>query len=427
MRHFFYLRVVPVISLILPCLLFVGCRSYESAPIDWQREAVVWQASPTNSLFTLEEATRCALILNPEINAQRVKRLASDRQALASGWWQDPAFNLDALRIMKGVPSPWILGSSLSFTLPLNNVPGLEKRAAEAYGRADALALTVAERELMKNVEEAGLCLAHAEHVIRQMEAFLVRLTDRRALVQRLVAAGELDPGEAERYGLELLRLQTQRDRLRTEAKTRRLTLLALLGLHPSAPVNFKLEECMSHTEPHWPTDEAFVQHPRVLEKLARLEAGEQELLAEIRKQYPEVSLGPAYGNEEGKNRLGLTLGVSLPLWNRNRLGIAKAEGGRDLARQEALTEWKRLVDERTALATAYASALRLEKQLSEERLPAAKSAAERIEKLFRCGEAGVLALFSADQSVFEAEEDLAEAHHALGELYIRAKKLRVE
>lgn len=427
MQYTFFVRAVPVSCLIFPCLLFLGCRSYESAPIDWQREAAVWQAAPTNTVFTLEEATRCALILNPEINAQRVKRLAADRKALASGWWNDPALNVDALRIMKGVPSPWILGSSLSFALPLNGVPGLEKRASESYARADALALTVAERELVKNVEEARLCLAHAGYIVSQLEAFLVRLTERRALVQRLVAAGEIEQGEAERYGADVLRLQTQRDRLLAEAKTRRLTLLALLGLHASAQVSFTLENSMTHKEPQWPADGALVQHPRVLEKLARLEATEAELLSEIRQQYPEVSLGPAHGNEDGKNRLGLTLGVSLPLWNRNRLGIAKAEGGRDLARQEALIEWKRLVDERTALATAYESARRLERQLSEERLPAAKAAAERIEKLFLCGEATVQALASADQSVFEVEEDLAEAHHTLDELSIRAKVLMVE
>lgn len=427
MLHPSFVRALPVVSLSLPCLLFVGCRSYESAPIDWPREAAVWQASATNSLFTLEEATRCALVLNPAINAERLKRLAAGRRALASGWWNDPAINLDALRIMKGVPSPWILASSLSFTLPLNGVPGLEKRAAEGYARADALAVMVAERELVKAVEEAGLCLAHTEYVSRALDAFLERLTRHGPLAQRLAAAGEVDPGEAERYRADLLRLQTKREELRAEAEARRLTLLALLGLHPSAPVRFALEESMAHTEPRWPTDEALVRHPRVQEKLARLEAGEAELLAEIRKQYPEVSVGPAHGNEDGKNRLGLTLGVSLPLWNRNRLGIATAEGGRDLARQEALREWKRLVEERHAMEKAYQAALRRERQLREARLPAAQAAAGRIEKCFRCGEAGVQAVIAADLSVFEAQQELAEAQLALDELRIRAKGLTVE
>jgi outer membrane protein, heavy metal efflux system len=426
MRYLFFLRALPVIVLILPCLQFVGCRSYESAPIDWIGESAVWQTAPTNTVFTLEEATRCALILNPDINAQRVKRLATERKALASGWWNDPALNFDALRIVKGLPSPWILGSSLSFALPLNGVPGLEKRSAEAYSRADALAVTVAERELMRNVEEAGLCLAHTGHVIEQTEAFLARLTERRPMVQRLVAAGEMDPGDAERFRLEVLRLQTHRNKLQTDAQTQRLTLLALLGLHPATPVTFLLDEASAHKIPEWPSDEALVRHPRVLEKLARLEAGEEELLAEIRKQYPEVSLGPAYGNEEGKNRIGLTLGVSLPFWNRNRLGIAKAEGARDLARQQALTEWKRLVEDRTALATAHASARNVEKQLREERLPVAKAAVERIGKLFRCGESTLQVFIATEQSLFEAEADLAEAHHTLDELSIRAKVLEV-
>jgi outer membrane protein TolC len=246
-------------------------------------------------------------------------------------------------------------------------------------------------------------------------------------MVQRLKAAGEMNPSEAEQYELGVLRLQTQRNKLQTEAHAQRLKLLALLGLHPSTPVTFLLDEASAHKMPEWPSDEGLVHHPRVLEKLASLEAGEEELLAEIRKQYPEVSLGPAYGNEEGKNRIGLTLGVSLPLWNRNRLGIATAEGARDLARHQAITEWKRLVEERTVLATAHASARNVERQLSEERLPVAKAAAERMGKLFRFGESSLQALIAAEQSLFEAEADLAEAHHTLDELSIRAKVLEVE
>ena len=36
--------------------------------------------------------------------------------------------------------------------------------------------------------------------------------------------------------------------------------------------------------------------------------------------------------------------GVTLPLWNRNRKGIAEAEGARDEAKQEAVRIWREIV-----------------------------------------------------------------------------------
>jgi outer membrane protein TolC len=427
MHYSIFRRALPAVLGVIPFLAWVGCRSYEPSPIDWPRETAVWQAAPTNSLMTLEEATRCALVLNPEINALRVKKLSAQRESLAAGWWNDPALELDGLRILKDVPDPWIVGSSLSFALPLNGVPGLEKRAAECYARADALAVTSAERELIRSVEEAGLCLAHTEHVMEQMDAYLVRLRARDAQVRKLAEAGEIGRGEAERYRQELLRRETERARLRSKAASERLALLALAGLHPTAPVRFALDESVGHGEPQWPEDGALARHPRVLERLARVEASEEELHAEIRKQYPEVSLGPAFGNEEGENRLGLTLGLSLPLWNRNRRGIAHAEGGREEAKQAALAEWRRLVGQRHTLARQYEDGKELERLLREERLPAARAAAGRVELLFSKGEADTQSMAAADESVFEAEDELAEAHHTLDEIRIRAKVLAVE
>ena len=149
------LRLFRCLSLHVLCalcgLLFLNaCRSYVPAPVDWAREAADWSATATNRTpLTLAEARQLALILNPEINAFRLSRLSSDRLALASGWWEDPAIDLDGLRLLKGGPHPLILGGGLTFTLPVNGVPGIEKRAAQAYARADALAVTVAEQRLL--------------------------------------------------------------------------------------------------------------------------------------------------------------------------------------------------------------------------------------------------------------------------------------
>ena len=62
------------------------------------------------------------------------------------------------------------------------------------------------------------------------------------------------------------------------------------------------------------------------------------------RRQYPSLTVGPAYGREDGLNRVGFVAGLTLPLWNRNRKAISRAETERDIARLDAIETWKELV-----------------------------------------------------------------------------------
>ncbi len=421
-------------TLLLGLLLCGGCRSYAPAPIHWSREAAEWSASaPPRAPLTLAEARQIALILNPEINALRLKRLSSEKQAQAAGWWEDPALGLDASRVLRGGPHPWILGSGLSFTLPLTGVPGLEKRAALAYAQADALAVTAAERELIAEVDRLWLgCRTDSRCAVAQQD-YAARLQSREQTARALIAAGELPRAEGDRIAQERIRLELECACCGTETIARRQALLRRLGLHPSAPLELAEESGAASSDnrasPSGPlpgSDLDLVRHPRVREALARFAAGEEALRAEIRKQFPDLETGPLFGHEEGTGRLGASLGFTLPLWNRNRKGVASAEGTRDAARLEARNVWRGLVAEwheaRRLLQTAEAK----EQRIRETQLPEAQRAAEQTERLFRQGEADVLALLAADETLYNAQEALIEAQRTLGEARIRLDLLRI-
>ncbi len=416
----------------LPYLLWTGCRSYAPAPIDWTRESSEWSAAATNRVpLTLAEARQIALILNPEINALRLKRLSSKNQAQAAGWWEDPALDLDALRILRGGDHPWLLGSGLTFALPLNGVPGLEKRAAQAYAQADALAVTVAERELLAEVDRLwNACRANLRCVDAQ-NAYKAKLLEREKQVRALVAAGELPKAEADRIEQRLVKISVDCACCGPDAVARRQAFKRLLGLPPEAPAEVVPDD--GGTPPPAlaglvapATELDLVRHPRVQEKLVRLKAGEEELRAEIRKQYPELTIGPRYEHEDGGGRLGATLGFTLPLWNRNRKGIADAEGGRDEARLEALNAWRGLVAEWQAAKAMMEAVATKERGLRAELLPAAQAAAARTERLFKQGEADVLALIAADDTVYDLQESLIDTQTALQEARVRLELLHV-
>ena len=114
-----------------------GCRSYEPKPIDWAVEA---RRGATNEVVfaNLDEVAQTALIGNPALNRLRLQKANSERVASETGWWDDPELDFDALRVLKPDGPPFLMGTSLAFTIPLSGVPGCEKKAAAYYAGASA-------------------------------------------------------------------------------------------------------------------------------------------------------------------------------------------------------------------------------------------------------------------------------------------------
>ena len=405
-------------NLFLFLCVVAGCRTYSPAPIDWEHERAEWTEKSAATLhMTLADARQCALFLNPEINALRVRHLASSNAVLQTGWWDDPEVGVDALHFLKRAPHPWIFDTSLAFTIPINGVPALERKAAEAYAFADACAVVVAERELMVNVGHAWNRLEHARARHQFLTERLPNLERARETAAQLVAAGEMDAAEAARLQLDVLRVRAEVRQLALDVETQRLALVQLTGLHPAAPIVF--EGCADVPVRNVLVEDALIRHPNVQEKLARLDASETDLRTEIRRQYPDLRIGPALSHEEGSPRAGMTFGMTLPLWNRNREAVAAAEGARQQARIEAVNEWKRLCGELAIAKETLRVAEENERHCREEELPAASRSVASIEKLVEAGEADVTALFAGHQTEVEAHLNWLDAKQALQEAQI--------
>ena len=403
---------------VLFCVV-AGCRAYVPAPVDWAQERAAWaEASAVPARLTLADAKRCALFLNPEINALRVRHLASSNAVLQTGWWDDPEFGVDALRFLRSTPHAWIVDSTLAFTIPINGVPALERRAAGAYAFADACTVIVAERELMATIERAW----HQRLNVLERHQFLsdtLRLFEgERETVKQLVAAGELNAREEATLQLDVSRMKAELRNLALAIETQRLSLMQLTGLHPSVPVMFD-DAGNDAADLPAPTEDMLLRHPNVQEKLARLDASEADLRTEIRRQYPNLTIGPALAHEEGTARAGLTFGMTLPLWNRNRKAVAEAEGARQQARIEAVNEWKRLVGELALAKETLRLAEENERQCRETELPAALQSCDSIRQLYDAGEADITALLAALQTSAESRLNGLDAKQALKEAQI--------
>ncbi len=326
--------------------LLSGCQSYEPRVIDWDEEML---KGVTNEVrfASPDDAALLALAGNREINALRLK--AANTQAVVKeyGWWEDPSLDFDLMRIVNPCDHPVIGGASLAFTIPLSGVPEKEREAASAYAEADRAKIVAAELRLAAQARKSAIRLAAFREKERVLAAYDadVRIARSRSNVEKLHDAGEVTARElagmrraahARRHAL----MDVARDIAAEET-----ALLRLCGLVPGARVNVSFAPSVP---PCVTTDAVrmsdLLRHAEVAAALADFGGSEKELEAEIRKQYPDLKLGPAYANEEGLDRIGLVAGVTLPLWNRNRKGIAKAKAARDEARLKAIDVWRGLV-----------------------------------------------------------------------------------
>ena len=412
-------------------LLASGCATYAPKPIDWEHEQKNW--SPQNAepmTLTLDELKLLANVMNPEINRLRLRHATQKKEAQAAGWWDDPALDADVLRLLKG--GAWSAGGALKFTLPLTGIPGLERKAAEAYVEAGQWEILLAEKRL-----EAEVCVTWQEYEVAtaQMEllgAFAQKVAEWLSQAEKLQRAGEVSPEQVGTLRKASANAQTAAVASRLALPQKRAALLELAGIHPLQKI--KVGQTFLSSSPaqnsqtgmsappllNWLDESLLISHPAVMSKLAAFNATEQQLRVEIRKQYPEVSLGPALEYDDAWKG-GAAFGVTLPLWNRNRAGIASAEGLREEARQECLDAWRALV---YASHNAQAEIEALEEELrilETDVLPAVGKLYRESLALDKLGEMDVFTRFEIFQSFIETHVSSLELSLRLFHAKLRA------
>ena len=180
------------------------------------------------------------------------------------------------------------------------------------------------------------------------------------------------------------------------------LQMLNLLGLHPDMR-EVEMAGSLPKTLPAAvavPTHEQLLKHPELKASLAAHDTSEAELQREIRKQYPELSVSPGFEHEDGNSKVGIGVGLSLPLWNRNQQGIAQAYGERDIKEYEALQTWRHLQQQAVSLSDMQTLLLK-HCRAEQERVAQLSDAEKKQEKLYAIGETKLPAVADARQEAY--------------------------
>jgi len=363
-----------------------------------------------------------AVLENPDLKVQRAKNGVTDAQAFAARLLPDPQLQANYDKLLSGPDPLDAFGGQLALDIGMLRTARVERESGEANKRQVRLDLAWAEWQT------AGQARLQGVRII-SLEQQLVIARESAEAADRLFGATRRAAGRGDLAGTEAdTRRQAALDadaKLRTaenDLATARGELNKLLGLSPETA----LRVAPPAASPVPPPTETLVAHAidRRLD-LQALRAGYEAAEADVHKailqQFPTLSLTLAGARDTSDNyTVGPTVGFTLPLWNRNRGGIAIATATREQLHAEydaRLFQTRAEIDAAVvSLATARRQEASLRAQLPEfERYAAGTDrAARRGDLAPATAETALQALRDRRLTLLQLEQQIAEQTIAL-------------
>lgn len=266
-----------------------------------------------------------AVVSNPDLKAQRVRAGVSDAQAFAARLLPDPTFSFGVAKVLSG-PDPLLdIASALGLDVTALRTRGARRAQARAVARQVRLDLAWAEWQT------AGQARIQAVRIVglgRQLAVATASREATRSLLDRTLRAasrGDLSPDQVQGSRVGAFDAEQRVRTAERDLATARLGLARLIGLPPS--LTFRLVAPARAGPP--PTSETLFALARARRAdLQALQAGYTAQEAAVRlailQQFPTLGLTVnANRDSAGNALLGPAVDFTLPLWNRNRGGIA--------------------------------------------------------------------------------------------------------
>lgn len=278
-----------------------------------------------------------AVVANPDLRAQRTRAGVADAQAFAARLLPDPTVSLSADHIISGPDPLDNLVAQVATDLQALRTRSVARQNADAAARQVRLDLAWSEWQVAGQARiqmTRILALSHVDVLARISRDAAQSLLDRSL---RAAGRGDISADQVQSARLAALTAADTQRITERDLGAARLELTKLIGLPPSA-----LPRLAPSTLPPQPLDAtrlfAIAQTQRL--DLQALQAGYASQEAAVHKavldQFPTLSLAITGTRDTGGNKLiGPSVGFTLPLWNRNRGGIAIERATRDMLKAE--------------------------------------------------------------------------------------------
>ena len=358
-----------------------------------------------------------AVINNPDLKAMRERAGVSDAQVFAAGLLPDPTFSAGFDHIISGPDPVDNIAAALGFDLSALLARGATRATAEAEARQVRLDLAWAEWQHAEDARKQALRVIALERRESLLEA---SLTAARSLLDRSLRAagrGDYAADRVQSARLSVFDLEQRNQTLQADLAAARLNLVRLLGLPPDYPL--RLAPPVPLASPP-PVDTLLSLAIERRADLAALRAGYDAQEAVVRKaildQFPNLAITLNGSRDTGRNVLvGPSIDLTLPLWNRNRGGIAIERATRAALRAEYEA---RLFQTRADIADA-AAALRValdQRNTFQTGLPALEQFAAANRRAADRGDLAQATAETAEQTLRDQQILLAEAEQTIAE-----------
>lgn len=413
-------------------LTLVGCQSYERVPLDLadhraafdtrldttepisrfvdrlaeQGHAVPDRFDPSDGL-SVAEGEVLALFYNADLRIARLDAGVALATFETAGLWEDPQFGFDGAEILSPA-GPFEYGLTLSLTIPVSGRLSVEKDRAGAGYEAELRQIVDAEWSTRAAVRSAWASWSVASERLRLLSEVIGQVERVAEITDRLESAGELTRVEARLLRAELVQTRADVAQATLDEARARITLLGLMGLAPDAAVDL-----LPTIQPVLPTDQAdtidrLIEANTLLAvRRAEYQVAEETLRLEVRKQYPDITIGTGFGSEDNDDRLLLGVSLPIPVLNANRAGIAEARARRQVARVAAETTFEQLSRELAISRAAYDAARKQRAAFERELVPMLEEQSAEVEKLINLGEVNTLLLLETVTRRFDAKSRL--------------------
>lgn len=349
-----------------------GCQSYEAHPLELSAhqdaflaraldgpEVAQFAASLAQSVppapggfdladgVSLAEAEAVAMVFNADLRMARLRAGVTEAGAANAGLWEDPTIGVDITRIIENVRDPWKLAATIGITFPVSGRLEVEKSKA---GKEHAAALARIVEDEWNTRIRLRAAWASWTALLAQIETakeFLGRVDQVLAIVDAMEQQGEIPRTEARLFRVEKATKANDLRVLEADLAEGELTIKQLMGLSPVAPISLTRGDFAPPSgDPGPGARPLYETNASIAAARAAYDVAEDALRLEVRKQYPDITLGPGYGLDDGNNEVLLGISLPLPVLNANRRGIAEAHAAREVARGNVETLLERLVSD---------------------------------------------------------------------------------
>ncbi|MEW6681870.1 MAG: TolC family protein [Nitrospirota bacterium] len=278
--------------------------------------------------------------------------------------------------------------------------------------------------ELRKTFYEVLLTQANAETAAANLQRFreVVAITESR------FEQGEIPEADVIRTRVEALRFEDDARSAGVVLATAKSRLALLIGLDGPVEVQGSLERDLDQllAEPVSSADRLVERALAARPDLAAVQASQRRAESEMRRnralRYPDLTVGleseysAGVQGADDLSTFGFGLGVTLPIWNRNRGGIALAQA--DLRQAETRVQQQERViraEIETGLEQLRVSAERV-RAVRSQLLPQSQESLTIAKALYEEGATGLLQLLDAQRAFNETQ---LRAHQILFEYHV--------